>query len=80
MGILRCHYQLYAYFVSAGWVIIGGPGGTHVARDENVDLGGDDVGVWVVVEVGFGLEFAHVCETMENGRKEAEMFALPCTA
>ena len=80
MGILRCHYQLYEYFVSAGWVIIGGRGGTHITRDEGVDLGGGDVGVWVGLQVGVGLEFAYVCETMEDERKAAELFALACTA
>ena len=79
IDILRCHYQLYEYSVSAGWVTIGGPAGTHVARDENVDLGGEDVGVWVGLQVGFGLEFAYIRETMEDGRKAAEISVFPCT-
>lgn len=41
---------LYRYFVSADLNIIEGPGGIHVAGREDVELGGDDVGVVVTCE------------------------------
>ena len=33
------------------WGIIEGPGGTHVARDKDVDLGSGDVGVLVIARL-----------------------------
>ena len=41
-------------FVSADLKMMEGPGGTHVAHDEDIYLGGGDVGVMVTWEVGLG--------------------------